>query len=77
MKILIISILIFYCFACNTIQRKKAISITKKLKENCLVLNVTDVKDKEKIYFHFSSKTGTMSDILYYQFLKNNHFYLF
>ena len=70
MKILIISILIFYCFACNTIQRKKAISITKKLKENCLVLNVTEIKNNEKIYFHFSSKTGSMNKTIYYKFDK-------
>jgi len=68
MKILIFAILIIYSSACSFIKRKKSKTF-KKSKENCLFLNITDIKNKQKIYIHISSKKGSMPEKLFFKFL--------
>ena len=69
MKILIFAILIIYSSACKIIKRKKSIKFQNS-KQNCLFLNITNIKNKEKIYFHFSSKKGSMNEKIFFKFLK-------
>ena len=68
MKILIFAILIIYSSACKFIKRKKSIKFQNS--QSCLLLNITDIKNKGKIYLHFSSKKGSMNEKIYFKFLK-------
>ena len=69
MKIVILAILIIYSSACSIIKRRKSISF-KNRKENCLFLDITDIKNKGKIYLHFSSKKGSMNEKIFFKFLQ-------
>ena len=69
MKILIFAILIIYSSACRFIKRKGKIRIENK-KQYCLFFNITDIKNKKKIYLHFSSKKGSMNEKISFKFLK-------
>ena len=70
MKILILAILIICSSACILFNRNIDIINVEKSIERCLFLDITDKKNKGKIYLHFSSENGSMNEKIFFKFLE-------
>ncbi len=70
MKILILVILIICSSPCILFNRNIDIISVEKSAETCLFLDISDKKNKGKIYLHFSSENGSMNEKIFFKFLE-------